>query len=234
MRSLTLTTLIALSAAGCASPGPRAPHGGPPSSGRPGGGSVFFSPAGEPFRSSLGEPAPMARWFAGADADHDGRLSPAEFTADHRRFFKVLDADGDGRIDGPEVGRYETVLAPEILGAADRVPERPPEGAAPGGPPEGGRRGPSGGRRAGGRGGGGGRQPAVAGPRGAGRVGAARYGLLNEPEPVRAADLDLDYRVSAEEWDKAAARRLAALDRDHDGALSPQDLGLPGTAPGTD
>ena len=140
MRSLTLTTLIALSAAGCASPGPRAPHGGPPSSGRPGGGSVFFSPAGEPFRSSLGEPAPMARWFAGADADHDGRLSPAEFTADHRRFFKVLDADGDGRIDGPEVGRYETVLAPEILGAADRVPERPPEGAAPGGPPEGGRR----------------------------------------------------------------------------------------------
>jgi hypothetical protein len=203
---------------------------------------VFFSPAGEPFRGAPGEAQPMARWFAQADSDHDQRLSLAEFTADHRRFFKVLDTNGDGRIDGPEVGHYETVLAPEILGAADRGPERPPEGAGPGGRPQGGGRGPGGGGRAGGRGGGGGR--IAAGPRaegrvgagrvGAGRVGAGRYGLLNEPEPVRAADLDLDYRVSAEEWDKAAARRLAALDRDRDGALSPQDLGMPQAASGTD
>ncbi|MCI3134355.1 hypothetical protein MQH10_19190, partial [Phenylobacterium aquaticum] len=35
--------------------------------------------------------------------------------------------------------------------------------------------------------------------------GAARYSLINEPQPVRGADLNLDWKVTAEEWAKAPA-----------------------------
>jgi hypothetical protein len=143
---------------------------------------LFFSPAGEPFRPTPGGEPPLVRWFAGADANVDGSLSPEEFADDHARYFKVLDANGDGRVDGPEVDRYERTLAPEILSAVDRGVAGPASGARPAG---------AGRRGRGGRGSG--------GPVGVGRVGAARYSLINEPQPIRAADLDLDYRVSVEE-----------------------------------
>ena len=55
-----------------------------------------------------------------ADTDRDGALTPAEFLADHMRFFRRLDVDGDGRIDNLETNRYEREVAPEILSAVDR------------------------------------------------------------------------------------------------------------------
>jgi Ca2+-binding EF-hand superfamily protein len=42
-------------------------------------------------------------WFSAADADHDGRLSKAEFRADADLFFQVLDRDHDGVVAGVEV-----------------------------------------------------------------------------------------------------------------------------------
>ncbi len=58
------------------------------------------------------------------------------------------------------------------------------------------------------------------------REGAGRFGLLNEPHPVRGADGDLSGRVSLEEWRKAAARRFNLLDLDGDGRV----LGADGAA----
>lgn len=49
--------------------------------------------------------------------------------------------------------------------------------------------------------------------------GAARFGLLDLPQPVIAADANLNRGVSAKEFADAAAQRLMALDADHDGAL---------------
>lgn len=109
---------------------------------------VFIAPSGEPFRAPFGQPYPVAVWFAGADTNHDGKLTSTEFLIDFMRFFDSLDVNRDGQLDASEVARYETDIAPEVRGAG-------PGGA--GGPP-GGRGGPPGGMRPGGdmRGAGGG------------------------------------------------------------------------------
>jgi len=191
---------------------------------------LFISPSGEPFRGDHG----LATWFAGADAGHDGSLTYAEFEADAMRWLKVLDANHDGLIDGFEIHAYEKEMVPEI-GANDLLENQGPLGGPRAG--GGGRRGGGdGGRRggSGGPGGGGGQTsaapdiPAFPGQvRGAGREGAARYGLLNEPEPVANADSDVDGRVSLAEWKVATKRRFDRLDRAKAGKLILSDLILP-------
>ena len=165
---------------------------------------IFISPSGEPFRGAGG----LAAWFAGADADADGLVTLAEFEADAVRMFGQLDTDQNGSIDGFETQAYEREIAPEIrsLGGA-----RPPPGAGRGPGAEGERP----------------RRPMLGMGRAAPpatREGAARFGLLNEPHPVRGADADLSGRVSLEEWRKAAARRFGLLDQDGDGVLTVDSL----------
>lgn len=187
------------------------------------GGRLYISPAGEPFRGPEG----LRRWFEGADADHDGALTLAEFRADFMRYFKVLDANGDGAIDGTENGVYENQIAPEITGFGPT--ER---GGGPPGGMDAGRRGGGGGHRGGhgggmggvGRGGGGGGDT-FRGARGRGgglerREGAARFSLLDIPQPIRGADANLDWKVTAAEWAKAAGQRFALLDTASAGKLT--------------
>ena len=190
------------------------PGGGPP--GRQGGDErgpgehgprgrrLFVSPSGEPFRGGGG----LEAWFAEADADHDGAVTLAEFQADALRAFRLYDTNGDGVIDGFEIQAYERDRVPDIAELSF------------GGEDAGGR----GGRRRRGGGMGGGPDEAADGrghgPLGAGREGAARYSLLNEPEPLLAADEDVDGKVSLAEWTHATARRFAKLDKDHSGRLT--------------
>jgi len=173
--------------------------GGPPRQARPG---LFISPAGEPFRVQAGGPYPVAAWFAGADADHDGALTRDEFVADALRFFDRLDGDHNGVIDGFEVSAYETQVAPEIL-QGFQGGEGP--GARGGGPR--GKGGFGGGRRGGG------------GSMGGILQGATPYSLLAEPQPVMASDGDFDRRVTRAEATKAAKARFTLLDTDGDGRL---------------
>ena len=65
---------------------------------------------GEPFRGSDGED----RWFAGADANGDGKLTTDEITKDAARFFSTLDVREDGEIDPDDMQRYETDVVPEL------------------------------------------------------------------------------------------------------------------------
>ena len=159
---------------------------------------LFISPAGEPFRAQDDARYPVAAWFSGADANHDGALSRDEFVADAGRFFAVLDADKDNIIDGFEVSTYEKNIAPEILLGAN--PAAGPSGSG-GGPP----------RKRGGLVGG-------------GMQGAAPYALLAEPQPVMGADADFNRRISRDEALKAARSRFALLDADQDLVLHLDDL----------
>lgn len=157
----------------------------------------------------------MARWFAQVDSNGDGKIDRTEFRADAASFFRALDTNRDGVIDGFEIQNYEHNVVPEILGAY-----RVAEGAE----------GTVAGTRHGYPGGGGGR------PRGKGKPkkdysgdgdggdvvmgGAVPYELLPEPEPVSAADTNLNGRVDLADFLAAADRRFNRLDSKGQGYLT--------------
>lgn len=178
----------------------------------------FISPMGEPFRSgSTGEDT-LAKWFHEADRNHDGLLTSDEMQADAERFFSKLDADHDGVIRPDELAEYEWEVAPEIqVGTRWRKSGAAAPSARTSSPePSHGN-----GRRRGDR--------LLDDPQSSdgleyGLQGAARYALLNIPEPVAAADTNLDRVVTLAEFKQAAIDRFQLLDRNHKGQLGFQDL----------
>jgi hypothetical protein len=188
----------------------------------------FISPMGEPFRAHRNEPYPVDAWFKQADTDGDGALSKAEFQADALRFFKRLDKDGDGYLDDHEVDAYENEIAPEIKAAMGPDPNavhartptyedyRGPNGEAPTTyASEASRINDSRARDADKRE----RDAQLSRRRGAGV-----FSFFDEPEPVRAADTNIDFRISLTEWMAAADRRFKELDLNHDGKLERSEL----------
>jgi len=200
------------------------PHGEPPEGG-PRHHRLFISPSGEAFRGRGG----LDAWFAQADANQDGAVTAAEFAADAAKAFALFDTNGDGVIDGLEVQAYERDRVPEIAEIGF--------GGGGGGREEGGwGGGGGGGMRSGGthRHGGRGHRGDYGGEHaskteqdvffGAGQNGAARYSLLNEPEPLLAADADIDGKITRAEWDRRTAARFVLLDKAKTGKLTLADL----------
>ena len=58
----------------------------------------------------------------------------------------------------------------------------------------------------------------------AGGAGLARFGLLGEPEPVAASDLDLDGRITRTEFAARADQRFRSLDEAEAGRLTYPEL----------
>ncbi|HEY3814871.1 MAG TPA: hypothetical protein VGL66_16760 [Caulobacteraceae bacterium] len=189
----------------------------------------FISPMGEPFRGKVADPYPVEAWFRGADTGAKGYLTKQDFEADAQRFFKRLDADGDGYLDDHEIDAYEDKIAPEIKAAmgpdpnaVHYSPSAIDMGQMNGESPVTYRdsasridddKAANAGKDA--------REQALAARRGAGV-----FGFFNEPEPVRAADTNIDFRVSMKEWIEAADRRFGELDKRHDGKLTRDELPL--------
>lgn len=172
--------------------------------------TTFISPMGEPFRSDPGGTAPDLLWFRQADRNNDGKLSQIEMRADAYRFFKTLDLNHDGEIDPEELQHYETDVAPEVTvmdvhsayeGGPDSVltSDNGPQDSFSDLP-----------------------QVTIAHhkPRPHQGRGAGNYSYFDLPEPVAAADGDLNRGVSAKEFDAAAVKRFLILDVAHDGTLS--------------
>jgi len=167
-------------------------------------GRPFISPMGEPFRARSSVDDALARWFVQADRDHDGVLTADEMQADASRFFARLDSDENGDIDPEELIHYEWEVAPEIQvnsrlrrprGAQHRASDDEQEH----------------------------RLVTIAGIDGS-LQGAARYALLNIPEPVAAADANLDRSITLGEFRQAGIERFQLLDASHSGRLSLQAL----------
>jgi hypothetical protein len=173
----------------------------------------FISPMGEPFRARSPVDDTLANWFRQADRNHDGVLTADELQADADRFFTELDTNRDGEIDPEELVSYEWEVAPDIqlMSKTKRLPGDPavrkprtdddPLEAAT-------RLGTSHDN---------GTEPG-------GLQGAARYALLNIPEPVASADVDFNRGVSAGEFRAAAVRRFQMLDEQHSGQLTLSQL----------
>lgn len=166
----------------------------------PVGQGLFLSPMGEPFRGGGTAIANVDRWFTAADRDGDGALILAELEEDAARFFATLDTDGDGEIEPAEIARYENEVAPEIQVGLQM--------------------------RAGGvgdwRGRGSRRRRVAVYERGI--EGAGRYAFLNIPQPVIAADSDMNRGVSRAEFATAAGERFTLLDADRDGRMGRAEL----------
>jgi EF hand len=171
--------------------------------------NLFISPCGEPFLAESKEPYPIVKWFNGADANHDGKLDIDEMRNDAARFFRVLDRNGDGIIDSQEVTFYETRIVPQILkpdtGALKtgivRVSLQTPDSLTPISPVEPGS------------------DPIIKQHLNA-TEGAVFFSLFREPEPVRSADRNFDYKISLNEFLAHSDRHFRALDVDKQGYLT--------------
>jgi hypothetical protein len=164
----------------------------------------FVSPMGEPFRSRTPDDDPFARWFHQADGNRDGVLTSDEMRADAERFFAALDGNRDGRIDSEERMKYESEIAPEVHVNSQWKRTRQQTAADRGD------------RRQ--------WDNNIDGYQLDGLQGAARYGLLNLPEPVAGADANFDRFVSLDEFRRAASYRFQLLDNDRVGKLTLQNL----------
>jgi hypothetical protein len=173
----------------------------------------FISPMGEPFRSRSRSDDTLANWFRQADRDHDGALTAAEMLADAERFFATLDTNHDGQIDPDELAHYEYEIAPEIqvMSKTKRAAGQPAPAVEQSDADDDQSRAW---RRKHTR-----EDYVMLGMAGA-LQGAARYALLNIPEPVAAADTDFNRLISREEFRQAAWARFELLDSAHRGALT--------------
>jgi len=166
---------------------------------------IFVSPSGQPFRAKPGEPYPVAAWRAQADKDHDGKISSDEFLADAVGFFRVLDRNHDNYISSPENTFYETQVAPEITMVDPRI-DQPTNFHSETDSEMGVDKDPSLGKY----------QKSI--------QGASQYGVIDEPQPIRGADANYDFRISLDEWNTASMQRFTVLDANGDGFITPDEL----------
>ena len=174
----------------------------------------FISPMGEPFRPPSSGEAPIARWFVQIDRNGDGMLTADEMQADADRFFVRLDSNRDGQIDPDEIKTYEWEIAPEIQVNSDW---RRPRGQADAGSgpksdhPDGdGERSRT--------------HDVHDGYKINGLQGAARYGILNIPQPVKSADADFNRAITQVEFRQAALARFKLLDSTGQGRIMLPEL----------
>ena len=167
----------------------------------------FISPMGEPFRGGANRQAPIVRWFERADANRDGVLTTEEMLADADRFFVRLDSNRDGQIDPQEITAYEWEIAPDIqVNSNWKRPRGQPAPATSRGKR---------GKRA---------EDRYDGYQVDGLQGAARYGLLNIPQPVASADADFNRVVTLIEFRQAASYRFRILDTRGQGRTTLSEL----------
>ena len=173
---------------------------------------VYMSLMGEPFRTNEAGEDPFDQWFKLADQDGDATVSRLEFRGDAEAFFAALDTNADKVIDADEMRDYEH-LAPGRTraaggGAAEMSSARPK--AKSSAPVEKG-------------------QVALVT---SGNVPSAtrihvadrRINASSVPQPVAMADLNLDRRVTLDEFVKTASKRFTNNDSDQDGRLTRKEL----------
>lgn len=175
-------------------------------------GAPYMSLMGEMFRPNQAGQDPFDQWFKLADTDGDGTISRVEFRADAQAFFESLDPNGDKFIDGQEMAAYELMAPGRTRAAGGGAPSV--SSARP--------------------------QPKSSVPVEKGKIAVVTSGdapsatrvhpgggPINSsevPQPVAMADLNIDGRVTIEEFLKTASKRFANYDVDQDQRLTRKEL----------
>ncbi len=148
-------------------------------------------------------PVLLGAWLTASDGDRDGALSLAEAFADADSLLAEIDASHDGYLTAIEIEAWRERIAPDAY--ADRKLRQQSgsgeDDTAPGGKKRGGS--PEDGHSA------------------ARRLDS---GFRAQPDPIMAADTNLDFRVDRAELEARVKSRFDTLDTDHDGRLSADEL----------
>jgi hypothetical protein len=171
----------------------------------------IYSLTGEPLNGGvLGRPkceAAQADWLARVDTDHDGTLEIDELLAETNRQFTVMNIDHSGQLTADQLEVYR---APFAL-TRDAAPGPQPDGSDQ---DRGQDRGDQDQDHDQGRRGG----------RDAPHAGTGPRPPASQPDPVLAADSNLDFEVSLQEFILQQRENFRQLDKNHDQRLSAGEL----------
>ncbi|EPY00632.1 hypothetical protein [Magnetospirillum fulvum] len=159
--------------------------------------------------------AVLGDWAVRVDSTHSGAISRQDFLADARAQFARMDGDGDGFITADELSAYRAPFRPIAPPREPHIRRGDGDDGAING-----RIGFPGGGWGGGRGGG--PHDGGGGPRDGG--GSDRSTLTTGEDPVMAADTNLDFKVSLDEFLRQATLIFDSLDLDHNGTLDLTEL----------
>lgn len=179
-------------------------------------GSVYVSLMGEPFRTNEAGEDPFDQWFELADLDGNGHITRLEFRSDAEAFFARLDTNEDKVIDADEMREYEHLAPGRTRAAAGGAQARGAATDRVKGPGELEREK--------------GHVPIVADGTApsVSRVPKGGNGPItlatNVPQPVAMADLNIDRRVTLDEFTKTASKRFTNYDLDQDSRLTRKEL----------
>lgn len=202
----SLAILLVLAALAACSDGPKGPP--PPT----------FSPNGEPLlppQYPQDCEAAIDQWFDRMDSSHTGKVTLAQLTADAERQYRLMDMRHDGKVTAEELSRYRLkvmgghYLSVSTPGEAVRIGRGSDDEARPGDRLD---------------------EP-VDDDRPRGKHGEDRrpvdaYAALvsDQPDPVMAADTDLDGSVTWDEFRALVSQNFAEFDRDHTGFMTKSEV----------
>ena len=171
---------------------------------------IIYSPNGEPLSGGpLGHPTceeALARWFDRLDPDRRGTIDLDQYLADARRQFTAMDLDKQGAITAVELTRYRApynlASMPETAASATESPSPAP------------RFGP-GGHRPG---------QSATGPRASASGDPRGRSSDDEPDPVMAADVTLQFKVTLPDFLAYSDRKFVELNAKRDGRLAKTEV----------
>jgi hypothetical protein len=171
---------------------------------------IIYSPNGEPLTGGpLGHPSceeVLARRFDRLDVDRKGTIDRDQYLADARRQFTAMDLDKQGAITADELSRYrapyDSASRSETAAGASESSSRAPRSG-------------QGARRPG--------QSNTA-PRASASGGPRGHSLDEEPDPVMAADVHLQFKVTLPDFVAYADGKFVELNGKHDGRLAKTEV----------
>jgi Ca2+-binding EF-hand superfamily protein len=159
---------------------------------------MLYSPNGEPLNGGpLGRPTcaeALSRWFDRVDTNHDNKLSHEEFMTDAVVQFSRMDIDKNGYLVSEELERYRAPYRQDLTTTASASPASDADNQS-----HKGRHGKSG-------------------------ESHPETSQRDAADPVLSADTNNDFKVTPQEFMTQAEKIFTALDTEHEGFVTREEV----------